>query len=242
MSSIETILSPALFGRRTTAAGHTTVAVDILRATTSICAAFAAGAAEVVPLGSLDELERYRAEGYTLAAERMGKKVNGAQCGNSPTEYRSMQLDGRRLAYSTTNGTLAILLAAGAGQTLIGSFSNISALAARLASEGRDAVLLCSGWLGSASLEDTLFCGALASRLTDTGAFGPCDDATLMAMRLWQAAAADPYAFCAAATHVQRLQGIGYDRDVRFALQADTCLVTPMVYAADDGHFTIKPL
>ena len=194
MNTIETILSPSLFAGRTTAAGHTTVAIDILRATSSICAAFAAGADEVVPLESLDELESYRAKGYTLAAERGGKKIGDAQCGNSPTEYRTMNLTGRRLAYSTTNGTVAILRAAEVGRTLIGCFSNLSVLAERLVGEGRDVVLLCSGWLGSASMEDTLFCGALAEKLVSSGRFEPCDDATVMAMRLWRLAADGSYA------------------------------------------------
>ena len=33
---------------------HTTVAVDVLRATTAICAAFAAGSDEIVPLDTLE--------------------------------------------------------------------------------------------------------------------------------------------------------------------------------------------
>jgi len=236
MNTIETILSPALFSGRTTAAGHTTVAIDILRATSSICAAFAAGADEVVPLESLDELEIYREKGYTLAAERGGKKIGDAQCGNSPTEYRTMNLAGKRLAYSTTNGTVAILRAAEAGHTLIGCFSNLSALFERLQGEGRDVVLLCSGWIGSASMEDSLFCGALSEKLMSSGLFEPCDDATVMAIRLWRLAAGNPYDFCSVATHVHRLQSMGYDRDVRFSLQADTCRVVPQVVKSDNCY------
>lgn len=227
MNTVETILSPALFPSRTSPVGHTSVTVDILRATTSLCAAFQAGAAEVIPLSSLDELSSYRALGYTLAAERGGSKVADAECGNSPTEYLSMNLNGRRLAYSTTNGTVAILAAAQAGRTLVGAFANISALADRLVSEANDVVVLCSGWLNSASLEDTLFCGALASRLLVSGRFQPSDDATAIAIRLWLLAHDDPYAFCADATHVQRLQRMGCDRDIRFAFQLDTCPVVP---------------
>ena len=53
----------------------------------------------MVPLESLDKLESYRKKGYTLAAERGGKKVGDAECGNSPTEYLIMDLCGKRLAY-----------------------------------------------------------------------------------------------------------------------------------------------
>lgn len=227
MNTIETILSPALFPLRTTPGGHVTVAVDILRATTSLCAAFFAGAEEIVPLLSLDDLHSYKSQGYTLAAERGGHKVEGAECGNSPTEYLTMNLKGRRLAYSTTNGTVAILAASQAGRTLVGAFANISALAERLVAESNDVVLLCSGWLNSASLEDTIFCGALASRLVSSGKFQASDDATSLAIRLWLQAESDPYAFCAEATHVKRLQRMGCDCDIRFAFQTDTCPVVP---------------
>lgn len=227
MNTVETILSPALFPLRTTACGHVTVAVDILRATTALCAAFYAGAEEIVPLLSLDDLPSYQSQGYTLAAERGGHKVSGAECGNSPTEYLTMNLKGRRLAYSTTNGTVAILAASQAGRTLVGAFANMSALAEKLVSESNNVVLLCSGWLNSASLEDTVFCGALASRLIASGKFQASDDATTMAIRIWLQAESDPYAFCAEATHVQRLQRMGCDRDIRFAFQADTCPVVP---------------
>ena len=89
--------------------GCTVVAVDILRATTAICAAFQAGAEEIVPLDTLEALEGYRGKGYLLAAERGGKKIGDAHYGNSPTEYLRHDLHGQRLAYSTTNGTRCIL-------------------------------------------------------------------------------------------------------------------------------------
>lgn len=232
MPTIETILSPALFPHRVTAEGQTSVAIDILRATTSICAAFTAGAKEIVPLTTLEELPCYRAQGYTLAAERGGRKVGDAECGNSPTEYLSMDLRGHRLAYSTTNGTVAITTAATAGRTYVGAFSNISVLAERLISEGLDVVLLCSGWVKSVSLEDTLFCGALAERLLEGGKFRMVDDATAMALRLWLQAKADPYGYCKDATHVLRLQGMGYDCDIRFAFECDTCHVVPQAVVA----------
>jgi 2-phosphosulfolactate phosphatase len=90
-------------------------------------------------------------------------------------------------------------------------------------------VLLCSGWVKSASLEDTLFSGALAERLLSGGSFQMVDDATSMAIRLWLQAKSDPYDYCKEATHVQRLQRMDYDRDIRFAFQSDTCLVVPQV-------------
>ena len=236
---IEVILSPSIYDGRVLKQHHTTVAVDILRATSAICAAFAAGVAEIVPLDSLEPLAQYSKLGYTLAAERNGEKVQGATCGNSPTEYLSMQLDGQRLAYSTTNGTVSILRAATSDRLLVGSFANLSALAEALASgaEPADVVVLCSGWKGDPSLEDTIFAGALIEKLrqnlTDIELV---NDAAMMAERLWNEAKSDPYAFCLDATHVQRLLRLGYEADIRWAFVADSC---PLVPHYDNGKLTV---
>lgn len=232
MYHIELSLSPATYPYRDTQEHHTTVAVDILRATTAICAAFKAGASHIVPLDSLEELPHYEALGYMAAAERGGKKVGTAQCGNSPTEYLGMDLHGKRLAYSTTNGTRAIL-AAKAERTLVGCFSNISALTKKLIEKPQDTVILCSGWKQDCSLEDTLFAGALSRRLISSGLYDTHNDATFMAMELYGLAQDDLYAYCRHASHMQRLLNFGCDHDIRYALQMDTVDLVP--YLTNDN-------
>lgn len=227
---IEVVLSPTLYAGRTLAGRHVTVAVDILRATTAICAAFAAGATEIVPLDSPGELPRFASHGYLLAAERNGCKLPGATCGNSPTEYLKMDLTGQRLAYSTTNGTVSILRAADSDALFIGAFANLSALAAHLAESYSDSdlVLLCSGWKGDPSLEDTLFAGALTDRLITLGAKPePVNDSANMALDLFRTASPDIAAYCSKATHVHRLQKLNYEADIRYALTTDTCPIVP---------------
>jgi len=220
-------LTPALYPFRTLASDHVTVAIDLLRATTAVCAAFQAGCDEVVPLDTLEGIADYRQRGYLIAAERGGAKVDGAEYGNSPTEYLRHDMHGIRLAYSTTNGTVSILRGADADLTLVGSFANLSALCDRLLSEGRDTVLLCSGWKGDFCIEDTLVAGAIIEKLVDTHM--PAGDAAHMAFALWQLAKEDPYAYCQRCSHVHRLYGFGAAEDVRFAFQQDTCPVVPIL-------------
>ena len=164
---IEVSLTPALYPYRTLKENHVTVAIDVLRATTAVCAAFMAGCREVVPLDTLEALEPYRKLGYGIAAERGGKKLPGSDYGNSPTEYMSKDMSGVRLAYSTTNGTVSILKGADAALTLVGAFANLDALCERLKKEGRDVVLLCSGWQNDFCLEDTLVAGAIISIISE---------------------------------------------------------------------------
>jgi 2-phosphosulfolactate phosphatase len=230
VSQIELALTPVLYEWRSIKEHHTTVAVDVLRATTSICAAFTAGAEEIVPLDTLAGLEPYRRQGYLRAAERGGKKVDGAECGNSPTEYLSMDLRGKRIAYSTTNGTVCILRGSDADRTLVGCFANISALTGQLLDAPQDLVILCSGWKNDFSIEDTLFAGALCQRLIDSGKYASSNDAVHMALALWQMCGDDPHGFSIQhASHAKRLNGFGERAvsDMDFSFRQDTCPVVP---------------
>lgn len=232
---IEVILSPTLYPLRQTQEAHAVVAVDVLRATSSICAAFQAGAESIVPLDSLEPLADYYRQGYLIAAERGGEKVAvegvPASCGNSPTEYLQMDLRGRHLAYSTTNGTRAILLATQEAEMVyVGAFANITALCDRLLSDHVEhLVVLCSGWKGDPCVEDTLFAGALTHQLSVRQPHtGTLNDAARYSRVLYQLASARGlYPFCQSGTHIQRLQHKGLDHDVRFCLEADTCPVVP---------------
>ena len=229
---LEVSLTPALYPFRTLKEHHVTVAIDLLRATTAVCAAFQAGCSEVVPLDTLEGLEPYRAQGYAVAAERGGKKLPGSDYGNSPTEYLSKDMRGIRLSYSTTNGTVSILRAADAEVTLVGSFANLDALCRRLTEEGRDVVLLCSGWQNDFCLEDTLVAGAVIEKLSILNSqFSIHSDAASMALTLWKQAESDPYKYCRDASHVHRLQGFGpqAQADIEFAFQLNTCPVVPIL-------------
>ena len=231
---IEVSLTPALYPFRTLAAPHATVAIDLLRATTAVYAAFQAGCKEIVPLDRLEGIERYRTRGYAIAAERNGAKVGSAEYGNSPTEYLRHDMKGVKLAYSTTNGTVSILRSADAALSLTGCFANLTALCDRLRQEKMDVVLLCSGWKNDFCLEDTLVAGAIIEKLAGTAeAVG---DAAYMAKVLWQQAKEDPYGYCRDASHVHRLEKMKAHDDIVFAFKQDTCPVVPVL---KDGVLTL---
>ena len=228
---VEVSLTPAVYPHRTITAPHVTVAIDLLRATTAVCAAFHAGCEAIVPLDTLEGIDRYRTLGYAIAAERNGAKVDAAEYGNSPTEYLRHDMTGVRLAYSTTNGTISILRSADAAVSLIGCFANLSALCSRLRQEAMDVVLLCSGWKNDFCIEDTLVAGAVIEKLiTLHSPLTIVGDAANMALDLWQLAKDNPYAYCEKASHVHRLQRFGAEADIQFAFQQDTCPVVPVLH------------
>ena len=108
--------------------GATVIVIDVLRATTTITAALAAGAERVIPCGELDDARRVREElaggrppvSALLGGERGGLPIAGFDLGNSPAEYTPERVAGRTIAFTTTNGTQAMLHCRQAGRVLSG--------------------------------------------------------------------------------------------------------------------------
>jgi 2-phosphosulfolactate phosphatase len=150
-------------------AGGTTVVIDVLRATTTITAALAAGAREVIPCLEVEDAQRVAAglpAGQALlGGERGGLKIEGFDLGNSPSEYSPQRVAGRTLVFTTTNGTRAMLHAKAADEILLGALVNQRAVAERCAGQAR-IDLLCSGTKGKITREDVLAAGAITATLT----------------------------------------------------------------------------
>jgi 2-phosphosulfolactate phosphatase len=118
-------------------AGRIAVVIDVLRATTVIVRALAAGCRCVVPCGDIDEATRRAAElrrdgKVILAGERQGKPIEGFDLGNSPDEFTAQKCKNATLVMTTTNGTRALLRAAEADRVLAAAFVNFSAVCEQL--------------------------------------------------------------------------------------------------------------
>lgn len=218
MKSIDVCLSPDLM-HLYDVKDKVVVIVDILRATSCMATAIAHGVSSVRPVAEVTECGALRSEGYLAAAERGGEKIEGFDFGNSPFEYMSENLRGKKIAVTTTNGTRAISLAREAKKLLVGSFLNLSAVAHFLNSQGQDVLIVCAGWQGHVNLEDTLFAGALAEQLT--AKFTMACDSTLAAISLYHMAKHDMMAFLQNSSHVQRLKRLHLEKDIAFCLNTD---------------------
>ena len=226
MKTIDVCLSPDLM-HLYNVAGKAVVAVDILRATSCMTTAFAHGVRCIRPVAEVEESRALREQGYLVAAERGGEKVAGFDLGNSPFEYMNENLEGKKIGVTTTNGTRAISLSKGADKLLIGSFLNLKAVADLLNKQEQDVLIVCAGWQGHVNLEDTLFAGALAEQLT--AKFTRACDSTLSAIALHHTAKNDMLAFLQNSSHVQRLKGLGIEKDIAFCLQRDIYDVVPIL-------------
>ncbi|WP_181305705.1 2-phosphosulfolactate phosphatase [Rufibacter sp. XAAS-G3-1] len=226
MPSLDVCFSPELLPLYNLT-GKIAVAVDVLRATSSMVTALANGITHIAPVSELEACLAYRDLGYLVAAERDGVKAEGFDLGNSPLHYLEEDRTGRLLAITTTNGTQAIRLSRAADEVLVGAFLNVGAVADYLRKANKDVVVVCAGWKGLFNLEDTLFAGALAERLE--GDFELNHDATLAAYHLYRTAKPDLLGFLSKSSHVQRLERLHILKDIEFCLQEDTYTVVPVL-------------
>lgn len=225
-NSLEVCFSPALFPTYD-AKDKMVVLVDILRATTTICAALHHGVKKIIPVASVEEARAYKEKGYMVAGERDGKVLDFADFGNSPYNFMNDQVIGKTIVYSTTNGTRAISMADGCHELLIGSYLNLSVIAGYLTRSERDVIIYCSGWKNKFNLEDTLFAGALAEKLIGSDHYTTQCDSVTAALDLWSIAKKDLMTYIQKAAHRERLRRLGLDDVLEYCHTPDSAPVLP---------------
>ncbi|MCH7552438.1 MAG: 2-phosphosulfolactate phosphatase [Chloroflexi bacterium] len=145
------------------------VVIDVVRASSTIAQAIASGAASVIPVSTVDEALALRGElvgdDVLLAGERSGLPLPGFDMGNSPAQFTAEAVAGKRVIFTTTNGTAAILGVAAARECIIGSFLNMLAVVEHLAGQGDDVVLVPVGRDGGPVLDDQACAGLFVDKL-----------------------------------------------------------------------------
>lgn len=207
---------------------NTVVIVDVLRATTSICSAFASGAKKILPVATVEQAFEVKQQGYILAAERDGKVLDFADFGNSPDLFTPERVKGKIIAYSTTNGTQAIEMASDAKEILIGSFINLSSVVNYLTQNTTPVLFLCSGWKNKFNLEDSLCVGAMAQQLIESGKYQTVCDSTHAAIDLWKIAQPNLLGYLEKASHRHRLKGIVDEKIIEYCHTIDLVNVLPV--------------
>jgi 2-phosphosulfolactate phosphatase len=205
------------------------VIIDILRATSAICTAFEYGAEKIIPVATVDEARKYKAQGYLVGAERDAIPVDGFDFGNSPFSYMGEKMRGQTIVITTTNGTQAIDAARDAYKVVVGSFLNLNSLCTWLVSEKRNILLLCSGWKNKFNLEDALFAGAVTEEINKRSENYMHGDACLALKYLYQMAVKDPYKFLRYSSHKERLARLNLKDDIKYCLTPDQTRIIPVL-------------
>jgi 2-phosphosulfolactate phosphatase len=210
---------------RKLAHGRTVVVIDVLRATTSITAMLMNGAESIIPVMTPEEAFDLREqEGYLLAGERNGLRIDGFDFGNSPLELTQERIAERAIVLCTSNGTQALVKASEANRVVTASFLNASAVARNVAGAGDDVVVLCAGTIGEYSLEDTVCGGMVISGLDGTlsgDAAKAVDEFRKYEGRLPECLR-DSF-------HGQDLMRLGFEADLEYAAQTDATTIVPVL-------------
>lgn len=169
-------------------AGHTSVVIDVLRASTTITFALVMGAERIIPCLTVPEARQlaFDRPGALLGGERGGEKLPGFDFGNSPAEYSSDRVSGKTIVFTTTNGTKAMTRCMGASRVLIGALVNSAAVGAAVSRDER-VDLVCAGTDDQLTAEDALTAGAIVDRMLIGQGAWTLNDAAHLCRSAWLA-------------------------------------------------------
>ncbi len=196
------------------------IVVDVIRATSSIAQALAAGYERVLCCAEIDEARALRAElgdDAVVGGERNAVVIDGFDLGASPREFAG-QPKAKNLILTTTNGTRTILTAAASCEIVfLGSLLNLSSVATAARAAGGDVAIICSGFKGAFALDDAYCAGRIVAALA-----GERTDAAIAAEVVAQAWAS-PLDGLNARTYGPP----GLDADIEFCAQVDLLDTVP---------------
>jgi 2-phosphosulfolactate phosphatase len=214
----------------------TVVVIDVLRASTTITYAMAAGAREIIPVGSVDQAMKIVGNLFStltiLCGERGGKRIEGFKLGNSPAEYTPEAVEGKSLILTTTNGAVALTRSKYARHCFISSFVNLSASVRALSElpdiEETGLIIICSGREDDFSLEDATCAGLLVAALSTHKELELTDSARTV-LSIAKEYGNDILSTLQQSDHGKYLTSIGFADDIVTASTIDALPLVPIL-------------
>ena len=209
--------------------GKVVIVLDVLFATSTIVHAFGEGIECIWPARDADDAQRIAAtlDAPALAGEYLANPLPGFGPA-TPLALSATPLHGATLVYATTNGTVALIDAAGAAHVYAGALLNGRALVEHVMREHPDAsvLLVCAGSMQRFNLEDFYGAGHIAAHFERTERYR-MTDAALAALLLYRGCDATT---ALSASRVGRMIGAhGMQHEVDRAAQFDTVDVVPQL-------------
>lgn len=213
--------------------GSIVVAIDVLRATSTIVTAIENGCGRIYPVSDVEEAmsvfsQVHKDENILLGGENECLKIPGFNLSNSPLEYSKENVSGKDIIMTTTNGTRAINWAAGSAHAVIvGSLLNASAAIKKAISYKKNITLLCAGTGGRYSLDDIIACGCMLSSIEDLGKYTLCD-LSHSCINEYELSKDNIEGALKNSYHYKRLKKLGFKADLEYCCNIDTTNVAPV--------------
>ncbi len=204
-------------------AAPTGIVVDVLRATSTIAQALAAGYRHVLSCSEIEEAKALQeAAGGLLAGERACVRIPGFDLGNSPQEF--LEPLSETVILTTTNGTRALVAAAGrCERVLAGSLLNLGAVVEAARTGGEDVAIVCAGVQGEFAMDDAYCAGRLVELLG-----GEPTDAAEAAVRLRRSFASAEEGLRASQS-ARNLLAAGLESDIAWCARESVLDVVPVL-------------
>lgn len=211
--------------------GKVAVVLDVLFATSTIVTAVAHGAASVIPAldesAARDEATRHDAGSFVLAGELLAETLPGFA---PPTPLALLEhgVAAKKVIYSTTNGTVALQGAAGAGHVYAAALLNGRAVIDHVlgAHGDRTILIVCSGSMGNFNLEDFYGAGYLVDLIAERlGEGADFSDAARVARAFYRSA--DPFPTLLNCRVGRMMVDRGLEHEVEYASRRSALDVVP---------------
>jgi 2-phosphosulfolactate phosphatase len=214
------------------------IVIDVIRATTTIATVLGRGARRVLVAPDIAEA-RAAAEKVPdslLCGERNVRPVAGFDYGNSPSQFARLDLAGKTLILTTTNGTRAFYACPEEATRLAGSLYNaqaVTAYALQVAREhGGNIHLVCSGELGYFALDDAVCAGRLVLELQRQQPALPTLESAGAAVALYRAY--EPPIILDHCNSARSVIEAGLSADTDFCMQISQSDIVPLVIGKDE--------
>lgn len=201
------------------------VVIDVLRATSTIITALANGAKSIIPTPTVEEavkiaknLER---DTYLLGGERNTKIIDGFDLGNSPLEYSRDKVNGKKIIFTSTNGTKVFEYLKHSKNVLIASTLNASAAVEKIKKLDSDWIFICAGRNGFFDSSDAIGAGLLISILSRQTNKIELDDAGKISLLLYNEVKNNLSKNLKKTIHGTNLLASGFEQDIEFISQVD---------------------
>jgi 2-phosphosulfolactate phosphatase len=219
------------------------ILIDVLRASTTICHALAAGCNRLIPVADLGEatsfVEVLDRKGLVLGGEKDGLKIDEFDLGNSPLEYTPEKVSKKNLILLSTNGSRALTRMRHLERVLIASFANLSAVVNGLTGK-RNLVICCSGSADQFCLEDSVCAGMLINKIIGIHADKQIElnDAARVGRILTEKYQEDIETCFKESVHGKHLISIGMGQDLEVCARIDSLDILP-IFVKD--RITLNP-
>ncbi len=209
------------------------VAIDVLRATTTMVTAFNNGCREIIPMAeveqALQQAKKYSVNEVLLVGERNEQRIPGFNLSNSPREYLPEIVRDKFLIMTTTNGAQLFKLFRPTTEVLIAAFLNAETVSDYLMQKNTDVAILCAGKYGEFGMEDVVCGGMIISNVISESAEKiQLNDGAIAAFQLYRNYEKKIRTMLAESNHGKRLIEINLSADIDFASQTNIYPILPI--------------